>query len=136
MMSWVARSGRFVFHKDTSLDLQTMVNKINAVKDIPETPLMFYTAKIQFLKTCLDNGGNGFSGVTPNFFPWMVVWMCECKDDSQARRDKMHRFLSLSDQTLANKYPTSSKFYLNKFYGAPIQPVSRISDAVLNDKDV
>ena len=29
--------------------------------------------------------------------------MCERKDDSQARRDKMHRFLSLSDQTLANK---------------------------------
>jgi len=40
MMSWVARSERFVFHKDTSLDLQTMVNKINAVKAIPETPLM------------------------------------------------------------------------------------------------
>ena len=40
MMTWVARSGRFVFHKDTSLDLQTMVKKINAVKAIPDTPLM------------------------------------------------------------------------------------------------
>ena len=40
MMTWVARSGRFVFHKDTSLDLQTMVKKINAVKAVPDTPLM------------------------------------------------------------------------------------------------
>lgn len=40
MMTWIARSGRFVFHKDTSLDLQTMVKKINAVKAIPDTPLM------------------------------------------------------------------------------------------------
>ena len=44
--------------------------------------------------------------------------------------------LSLPDSLSTPQYPTSSKFYLNKFYGAPIQPVSRITDVVLNDKDV
>ena len=62
--------------------------------------------------------------------------MCEHKHDSETRREKMHRFLAISDHTLANKYPTSSKLYLSKFYGVPIQPVSRISNDAFNDKDV
>lgn len=34
------------------------------------------------------------------------------------------------------QYPTSAKVYLSKFYGVPIQTVSRIHDVVLNEQDV
>lgn len=34
------------------------------------------------------------------------------------------------------QYPNSSKFYLAKFYGAPIRTVSRMIDATLNEQDV
>ena len=46
---------------------------------------------------------SGFSGVTPNFFPWMVVWMGEHKNDTQDRREKMQRFLSVTDRVVAHK---------------------------------
>lgn len=74
MLTWVAKTGRFIFHKDTSLVVEVMMDKLRAVKSVPNTPLKwvltmlllaclslsvvrFYTAKIQFLKTLLDNGG-------------------------------------------------------------------------------
>ncbi len=39
MIRWVAGTGRFVFHKDTSLQLDTMISKIRAVQSVPNTPL-------------------------------------------------------------------------------------------------
>ena len=38
MMEWAARSGRFVFHKETSLMASTMIDKIKAVKSVSNTP--------------------------------------------------------------------------------------------------
>ena len=39
MMGWAAKTGRFVFHKDTSILTSTMISKINAVKAVNDTPL-------------------------------------------------------------------------------------------------
>ena len=39
MLAWIARSGRFVFHKDTSLEVDLMLRKLDAVKSVPNTPL-------------------------------------------------------------------------------------------------
>ena len=39
MLKWVAQSGRFTFHKDTCLQLDRMIEKIEAVKAVPGTPL-------------------------------------------------------------------------------------------------
>ncbi|XP_011404617.2 PREDICTED: uncharacterized protein LOC105313135 isoform X1 [Amphimedon queenslandica] len=137
MLKWAASNDRFVFHKDTSLDTATMINKLKAVQSVESTKLKFFTAKTQFVKTLLDNGGNGFSGVIANFFPWMMVWMTgKGREVGEKEREKMHRFLSVSDRVLAHKYPTSAKVYLNKFYNAPLAPVSRIFDVTLNEQDL
>lgn len=39
MLKWVAETGRFVFHKDTSLQTDTMLKKLDAVKSVQATPL-------------------------------------------------------------------------------------------------
>ena len=39
MMEWAAISGRFLFHKDTSISTSTMIDKIKAVKSVSGTPL-------------------------------------------------------------------------------------------------
>ena len=46
---------------------------------------------------------SGFSGVTPNYFPWIVVWMCKSKGEKEEKRNKMQRFLSVADRALAHK---------------------------------
>ncbi len=39
IMTWLAKTGRFVFHKDTSLHLDTLLDKVRAVRAVPDTPL-------------------------------------------------------------------------------------------------
>ena len=39
MMTWVAKSDRFVFHKDTSLNIELMIEKIKAIQAVPNTKL-------------------------------------------------------------------------------------------------
>ena len=38
--------------------------------------------------------------------------------------------------SLSPQYPTSAKAYLHKFYNAPLAPVSRVFDAIINEQDV
>lgn len=39
MLKWAASNDRFVFHKDTSLDTATMINKLRAVQSVESTKL-------------------------------------------------------------------------------------------------
>lgn len=136
MMQWAAKTGRFVFHKDTSLSVDKMLEKLRAVQMTPGTPMKFYTAKTQFLKTLLDHGGNGLSGVTSNFHPWLAVWLCKSGAEAEENRCKVQRVLSVADIVLQSKYPTSAKTYHSKFYNVPIKPISKIHTVTMNDQDL
>ena len=46
---------------------------------------------------------SGFSGVSPNFFPWLNVWLHEHKDDDQKKRLKVQQFMSVADKVIAHK---------------------------------
>ena len=39
MLSWCAESGRFLFHKDTSVDMDVMLRKLAAVQAVPNNTL-------------------------------------------------------------------------------------------------
>lgn len=79
---------------------------------------------------------SGFSGVTPNFFPWLISWICENRSDQTGHLDQAIRFTSIVDGTIQRKYPTSAKYYLAQEYGAPLKPVSRVTSDVITDQDV
>ena len=79
---------------------------------------------------------SGFSGVTANFFPWLIVWLCNNRHAPEESRSKVQQFLSLSDRVIAHKYPTSSKHYLATHCHMPIQPLSRVHDVTINHQDV
>lgn len=137
MLTWCAQSERFLFIKDTSVDTDVMLRKMAAVQALPQTNLKFFTAKMQFVSTVLSHGGNGFSGVIANFFPWLPVWLCKnYRTASQEDRDRVQQFLSVADSVIAHKYPTSSKFYLNTHFSLPIRPVSRWHSVTFNHQDM
>ena len=80
---------------------------------------------------------SGFSGVTANYFPWLMVWLCNnYQHTSNESRAKVQQFLSVADRVIAHKYPTSSKFYLFTHYNMPILPESRVHSVTFNDQDV
>ena len=57
----------------------------------------------------LSSTYSGYSGVDPNFHPWMVVWMCNAGKEMEEKRKEMHRFLSVTDRVLAHKVKTKKK---------------------------
>ena len=79
---------------------------------------------------------SGFSGVTPNFFPWLISWICENRKDDTGHLEQAIRFTSIVDGTIQRRYPTSAKYYLAQEYGAPLKPVSRVMSDVMTDQDV
>ena len=79
---------------------------------------------------------SGFSGVTPNFFPWLMSWICENKNDQSGHLDQAMRFISIVDGTIQRRYPTSAKHYLAQEYGAPLKAVSRVISDMITDQDV
>lgn len=79
---------------------------------------------------------SGFSGVSPNFFPWLISWICDHSNDQSGRLDQAMRFASIVDGTIQRKYPTSAKHYLAQEYGAPLKAISRTTSDVITDQDV
>ena len=89
-----------------------------------------------FLMPCLILLHSGFSGVTLNFFPWLISWICEHRNDTSGRLEQAMRFTSMVDGTILRKYPTSAKHYLAQEYSAPLKPVSRVISDKIIDEDV
>ena len=48
-------------------------------------------------------GCSGFSGVSANFFPWIISWLCGSKDAPNDKREKVQEFLSIADRVIAHK---------------------------------
>ncbi|HBA47380.1 MAG TPA: hypothetical protein DCZ91_06200, partial [Lachnospiraceae bacterium] len=66
LVAWCAKTGRFVFYKETSLSLEILKGKLEAVKG---TPLKIFNADSSLMYEFLKMGGHGHCGVMLNFHP-------------------------------------------------------------------
>jgi 4-hydroxy-tetrahydrodipicolinate synthase len=114
-LGWAARSGRFVFHKDTSCDLAAVTAKVAAARN---TPLRIFNAHVPILVDCIRAGGDGFSGIAANAYPNLVSAAVV------GQTARVQDFLTANEPTLNRKYPLSVKV-LAGLAGIPIQPVTR-----------
>jgi 4-hydroxy-tetrahydrodipicolinate synthase len=135
MVEWAASTGKFVFLKDPVTDVNVMNRKITAARSVKDTPLKYYTAKLALLSTCLELGGHGFCGISLNFFPHLITWMCHNYKASTEQLMSLQRMFSVAEAVAYRKYPASSKYYIAKFYGIPMKPLCRVEDLSLNDQD-
>ena len=53
----------------------------------------------------LPSTHSGFSGVSANFFPWVIAWLCGSKElgATNEKREKVQEFLSVGDRVIAHK---------------------------------
>jgi len=118
----VAGSGRFVFMKETSIDLALYIAKLRAAEG---TPFKIHQANLERLPASLDAGGHGFCGVAANVWP-VLIDRC-CNDSDPRVRREMHTTLMQYQQVLrSHHYPAAGK-YLLRLQGVPIQPTTRAS---------
>lgn len=106
-----ASTGRVIYHKDTCLDIELVRKKLAAAEG---TGLGLYDAYMVNAVASLKAGARGLSCIQGNYFPELIVWLCEHYDrpGSAAMVDKVQRFLTSNMEIMHQAYPLTAKYFL------------------------
>jgi 4-hydroxy-tetrahydrodipicolinate synthase len=109
-----AATGRVIYHKDTCLDLNVVKQKLEASKINPAFGL--YDAYMVHAVESLKAGSAGLSCIQGNFFPELIVWLCDHYADASRRHEvtMVQEFLTENMDVMHNVYPVIAKYYLTK----------------------
>lgn len=131
MMGWAGKTGRFVFHKDTSCEINEIAAKCAAIQG---TPFRLFNAHVPILVDAILKDAAGFSGIAANAYPNIVAHATH-HALSASRSGRAQHFLAENEKTLSFRYPLSAKV-LAAMAGVPIHPVCRKRVPDLNDEQV
>ena len=117
-------SGRLVYHKDTSIELEQVKAKLDIAKDYHR--FEFYDAHTPNAMFSLQMGAKGMSSISGNFYPEILVWMCNNANDPAKQEDVklLQSELTRVDPLIHIAYPLSAKYFLQK-RGLPVRTISR-----------
>ena len=128
-LAWLAQTGRFSFHKDTSRFYPLISAKLAALQaaGLPrENPFRFYNGNATTLLHSLREGGAGGGVVCANFYPHIIAWLCAHYEKApRALVARVHAFVAVADAACKVHYPSSAKTYLREQLGAPVSNASR-----------
>lgn len=126
LLKWCASTGRFVFLKDTSCDMEQIKAKLLAING---TGLKLFNANSATLLSSLKAGANGFCGIMLNFFPKPFNEICSHFNDLswQHRVELLQDFATAASLIELQLYPINAKYYLSKS-GINISVYSRSCD--------
>jgi 4-hydroxy-tetrahydrodipicolinate synthase len=119
--------GRLVYHKDTSLAREQIEKKLAVLKELGDQKLEFYDAHSPNTTNSLKRGATGMSAIAGNFFPEIMVWLCDhvLDPEKSSAVEWIQSEINRVDPIIHQGYPLSAKYFLQK-RGLPIYPVSRI----------
>ena len=107
-------TGRVIYHKDTCLDINQIQLKLEAGKANPAFGL--YDAYMVHAVESLKAGSAGLSCIQGNFFPEMVVWLCNNYNNETLGQEiaMVQQFLTDNMEVMHNVYPVVAKYCLTK----------------------
>lgn len=116
---------RLVYHKDTSIDLENVKAKLDLLSH-GDHGLEFYDAHTPNAMYSLRMGARGMSSISGNFYPEILVWMCNNATNPEKQEDVrwLQGELSRVDPLIHVAYPMSAKYFLQK-RGLPVRTISR-----------
>jgi 4-hydroxy-tetrahydrodipicolinate synthase len=131
MAGWLAKTGRFLYLKDTSCDLDAIQAKVEAIAG---TPLQLYNAHTPTALSSLECGAAGVSPIAGNYYPELFARLCQgCFEHPQGARD-LQRMLTLMEGVARSGYPTAAKAFL-QMRGLPIERSCRTQEVTLSPDD-
>lgn len=118
-------TNRFVYHKDTSINLQSVKAKLDVVNSA-DSKFEFYDAHSPNAMYSLQMGAKGMSSISGNFYPEILVWMVNnaTNSDKQKEVSWLQAEISRVDPLIHIAYPMSAKYFLRK-RGLPVRTISR-----------
>jgi len=117
-------TGRVIYHKDTCLDIGLIEAKLEVTQGVSSFGL--YDAYMVHAVESLKAGSAGLSCIQGNYFPELVVWLCNNYDDA-ALADQValvQQFFVDHMDVMHEVYPMVAKYFLQK-RGVPISTFTR-----------
>ncbi|EPR69442.1 dihydrodipicolinate synthase family protein [Cyclobacterium qasimii] len=116
-------SGRLVYHKDTSEDIDNILQKLKTAEG---TKMGFYNAHMGSAVASLRNGGAGLSPIAGNYYPEVIAWICKNASDTGKTEqvDWLQDQVRDMERRVTANYMLSSRYFLNK-EGLDLEIVSR-----------
>jgi 4-hydroxy-tetrahydrodipicolinate synthase len=108
------KTGRVIYHKDTCLDINLIKQKLKAGEGNPKFGL--YDAYMVHAVESLKAGAAGLSCIQGNFFPELIVWLCDNynNDSLKIQVEEVQQFLIDNMDVMHNVYPIIAKYWLKK----------------------
>jgi 4-hydroxy-tetrahydrodipicolinate synthase len=131
LIGWAARSGRFLYHKDTQADVEPVRAKLDAIRG---TLLGLYDASTPTVLASLLAGASGVSPIGANYYADLYVWMCQHYADRAGEARELQRMLAVMEGVASSAYPVAAKWYLQQA-GLPLSTRCRVSAAALTYHD-
>ena len=133
IMTWMASTGRFIYHKDTSCNSISLEKKAAAVKG---TNFGVYNADTSTALDSLDSGSRGISPISGNFYPEPYSYLLKeyFANGRTEKLNRLHAFLTMMDRVTHSFYPYSAKLFLVK-RGLKIETNTRIPQETLTNVD-
>lgn len=107
------KAGRVIYHKDTCLDIQQVRDKIAATDG---ANFGLYDAYMGHAVASLKAGAAGLSCIQGNYFPELIVWLCENFENENLQKEveMVQEFLVQNMDVMHAVYPVGSKYFLQK----------------------
>lgn len=107
-------TGRVKYHKDTCLDIVSVRQKTANTQKEPTFGL--YDAYMVHAVESLKAGSAGLSCIQGNYFPELVVWLCDnyANTERQAEVAKVQEFFVTNMDVMHDTYPASAKYILGQ----------------------
>ena len=104
-------TGRVTYHKDTSLDIEQIRAKIAACK---VKGFGLYDAYLAHAVETLKAGAAGLSCIQGNYFPELIVWLCDNYNNTGRAVDvaAVQQFLIDNMDVMHDVYPITAKHFL------------------------
>jgi 4-hydroxy-tetrahydrodipicolinate synthase len=117
---------RLIYHKDTSIIQEQVKAKLDILKTMGNTALEFYDAHSPNAMFSLQHGAKGMSSISGNFYPEILVWMCNNANNPEKQEDIkwLQSEITRVDPLIHQAYPMSAKYFLAK-RGLPVRTISR-----------
>lgn len=120
----LVKTGRVVYHKDTCLDIEQIKEKLKVTSGYN---FGLYDAYMAHAVASLEAGSAGLSCIQGNYFPELVVWLCD-----NFNKPSMREQVALAQQffienmvVMHDVYPITAKYYLSKI-GLNISTFTRL----------
>jgi 4-hydroxy-tetrahydrodipicolinate synthase len=135
MMKWLADTGRFWYHKDTTCDAGAINKKLDRIKG---SHFQLYNADTPSALESLRDGAKGISPISGNFYPELYGHFLKLfREGKDEELEILNTYLTAMDHITHDFYPWSAKLFLER-RGMDICTNTRIpmSKMAVKDKNI